>query len=578
MFPDGNLVMTLSNVVEFPRSPFSYQLREKLIKSAIPGARVVSASNVYAPDVHGISESDDALYVVAVSEKDPERYQRLIQGSYFLPYHPDDMELLPACRHGYVVRVPTYGNNEDSTCPLNATQLRAKLMSSQGAWREFVDEMPCDNSIKLYNQMIAELAMRQDSCYSVCDHNVNDGTVASGHIMHPYEDHQISFCDIVDMFHSVVSDDRKMRLQEKVDGQNIKVTRNCDGEVRFACNLTHRKNGAKNAMSRDDVIERYSKYQDPNVLETFKNAFDAFELFMEDFSYIDMKQGTRFWNAEIVNPDNKNVVKYHDKYIVLHGLMGCDQDGREVNYFSYDPGMYGCYNGFNFVGPIEVGLHSEALLFFKESTMSLNNFFANFTVPDAANGISFLEALNVLDDNKNDDVPIHHHIREEFLNEIAQFASSNQHVLSMEQAIGLTQRFAYNQKSGVTGCNLRKMRSMFDDDAFLEKCISRFQNGFDSKYVNKVRHFVEHIGTAIKKRVFNTLNDGTDTTGIDVSEIEKMNRVVSKRGHDDMCVHVGNDIPKFEGIVFTYNDKTYKITGMFRRINYLLGCIKYGRI
>jgi len=148
----------------------------------------------------------------------------------------------------------------------------------------------------------------------------------AGHMAHLSEDLDLTFNEIVQILTKVADADIK-HATEKVDGQNLFMTVDENGEIRTARNNTDIEGGG---MTTDEYI---SKWKGHPAETAFTNGFQAIsaalrKLSPEALSDI-FSDGRRYVNMEIMYPKNPNIILYTSPQIVLHGLQSLGEEDTE---------------------------------------------------------------------------------------------------------------------------------------------------------------------------------------------------------------------------------------------------------
>lgn len=159
---------------------------------------------------------------------------------------------------------------------------------------------------------------------------LNEGG-AAGHLVHPYEDMELSFDDIKNIIDLTLSG-KVEYAQEKLDGQNIMVTYK-DGELRAARNKTHLKNKGEQSLSVEDVRKMFDG-RGP-IQTAFVESMNDLQAAIgkltpqqkEDF----FEDGKRFISLEVLYPDTANVVPYGVTQLRLHHFKEYDDAGNVVD-------------------------------------------------------------------------------------------------------------------------------------------------------------------------------------------------------------------------------------------------------
>lgn len=165
------------------------------------------------------------------------------------------------------------------------------------------------------------------------EHSINEGG-AFGHLSHPFEDHDLIFKDLKEMIDISISGafNESNFVREKTDGINLLFTWK-NGDIRFARNRGHLKNGGGESLSLPELVEKFAgrgSIQDAFRLAgiDLKNSIKGLK--EKDRNKI-FANGKRFVSVEIIYPSNQITVPYGMSMLVFHGAIEHDIDGRPVN-------------------------------------------------------------------------------------------------------------------------------------------------------------------------------------------------------------------------------------------------------
>lgn len=150
---------------------------------------------------------------------------------------------------------------------------------------------------------------------------------ASGHMSHLFEDPDLTFKDLKDIFTKLFKG--KITVSEKTDGQNLTVT--CkDGELLAARN----KATLKDPMTIDELAAKFDGRGE--IKNAFVNSMKDLQkavkkLSPEQQSEI-FKDGKAFMAFEIIYPPTKNVVDYGNRCLIqFHGVNVYDDNWKKVS-------------------------------------------------------------------------------------------------------------------------------------------------------------------------------------------------------------------------------------------------------
>ena len=148
-----------------------------------------------------------------------------------------------------------------------------------------------------------------------------------GHMLHPYENLDLSFGEMRDIFQIASKGFPNIKTTEKTDGQNISISYDHDaGEALAIRNTSHAREGGRNkdSLKAYFTTERTAAKKTPtpdNVVNAFYTAMINFEkiahLLSPEFFFT--PSGERlFYNAEVMDPESENVIPYDTQVLLIH--------------------------------------------------------------------------------------------------------------------------------------------------------------------------------------------------------------------------------------------------------------------
>ena len=147
----------------------------------------------------------------------------------------------------------------------------------------------------------------------------------AGHMDHLYENRDLTFGEMKEILEA--ASNGELTAEEKVDGQNLFLSYSVpEGKAKGARNKGNLRSGGL------DASELSKKFAGRGPLEkAFTGAFKTFEKAVESLS--DEEKVTIFgpdtnhwFNAEVMDPENANVIKYDDKTLKIHNVGHFDFD------------------------------------------------------------------------------------------------------------------------------------------------------------------------------------------------------------------------------------------------------------
>lgn len=138
-----------------------------------------------------------------------------------------------------------------------------------------------------------------------------------GHVDHLYDNTDLSFTDMIKMM--TAASNGEITGGEKLDGQNLFVSYSVkDGKAKAARNVGNVKKGGMDAEALA------AKFAGRGTLEAaFNGAFEAFVDAVQQMpDEIKVKvfgpDANIFYNAEVMDPENPNIINYNSKNLIIH--------------------------------------------------------------------------------------------------------------------------------------------------------------------------------------------------------------------------------------------------------------------
>ena len=395
---------------------------------------------------------------------------------------------------------------------------------------------------------------------------------AAGHMMHPFDDHSLTFGDFKQIVRSALQGglDFEETPTEKTDGQNLFATVK-DGEAMFARN----KGQMINPLDLSSTINMFTGHASKLVEETFILAAKDLAEALPGLKDVSMfANGLNFVNMEIIYSKNPNVIYYDRDVIQFHGIVETDGAGNQTG---------------------KQNVAGELVKALKELKSDVQKTFTIIPpqILKLAKDIEFdarvgyyEKAINKLRDTYNlsdgDEVKMYH--ESWWRNQI------EEHFADLEPAIkeGLLLRWAYLDKKTLGMVALKKAvdaeqaKRVKEFDALRQKKykenILPFENLFlelGADVLKNASNFVAANPDAEKARLHNQIRTeaGKIKKNGDLTQIEKVEKELKRL---EGIGGIESIIPT-EGVVFKFKGKTFKLTGTFAAINQLMGIIKYGR-
>lgn len=175
-----------------------------------------------------------------------------------------------------------------------------------------------------------------------------------GHMSHVYENMDMKFVDLLQLFNAVSSGE--IKVSEKVDGQNLYFRYDSNTqEPRFARNAGHANVGGltREAMTADFIRKGAGDPGYSGVIKTFDDGMDAIQKAMLTIDPLILSKifyrPDLYANCEVMSGDNRNIVVYNGNFIVMHGLdlVGNQWSDREEAAADLEKTAADARNAFN---------------------------------------------------------------------------------------------------------------------------------------------------------------------------------------------------------------------------------------
>jgi len=401
---------------------------------------------------------------------------------------------------------------------------------------------------------------------------------AFGHMLHPYEDMDLTFKDLKELVRRSLSGTlgKEGPVSEKMDGQNIMVTFR-DGEIRFARNKGHLKDAGKTALRPDELR---AKFAGRGSLESsFGDAADNLQAAIEKLSNEEQTKifgnGTKFLNVEILHPSTENLIPYDQNILVLHQVIEVDKNGDVL-----DADAEG---GEVLVGALrKIGASKQ-----KEFDIQGRNPIQVFAGTDATKLTEKTdEYLTQIDEIRK----VYGLTDEDTFGDykkraLGEFLDNTEVPFEPQEKELLIKRWAEGEK-GTNRLNMLTTPEKAEWAKDVESHITRTM----TELMRPVQMFVAKLGVdtianstnvlaasnpnaakMIMQKLHQAMAEARATGAPDV--LDKMTYFLKRV--DELGI---DKLVPTEGIVFPFKDKLYKFTGLFAPIHQAVSMIRFGRV
>ena len=395
-----------------------------------------------------------------------------------------------------------------------------------------------------------------------------------GHLNHLYDNPELSFGEIKKIFDTASSGE--LLGTEKTDGQNLFISYSVkDGKAKAARNKGNIKTGGMDAM------QLASKFADRGALEkAFVDSFDAFEKVISQLSPKEQREifgddANIFYNAEIMDPANPNVINYDTRSLVIHqkGHSEFDRETGNIKDTDVSNNVAVLQNALENVQQSEAAedftvqmnaiknlqnLGNDAAL--KKADQRINKIISSVGLSDKSTIGEFINArLSPIIDKR---FPMLDDARKDIL--IRRIAGEKGIKVTT-----ITKGLDREAKAEINSFVKSGKKIMGEVIGPLEKTIHDFSvemlRGLESAFIldndAEVKRLAGEVGIAI-----DAINGSNRADVMDVV-----------RKHLEKIGKAENISTATEGFVFDWDGVTYKFTGNFAPANQILGIFKYGR-
>ena len=601
-FGEKNTYIVTSDKTDPQKSPFNFAEKKKIInKHGVKN--LVKVVNPYNPqELLKKFDPEKTVVIYMIGEKDAGRlksYKRLMKYNKTtqMPYKDINNP------YAYYVYAPHVSYNIPSFGEMSGTNIRkalgdreAKLSELKSRFKSVMGWFDAD----IFNMVIAKMNSNrgdlkeekpQNKRLSIVSRQfwnevftevVNEKTIikeggVAGHMTHPFEDMGLTFGDMKEMFKIGLSGEISVvgAPSEKLDGQNLFVTFK-DGKLYAARNKGDIKRGG---MDYRDLKLKFGGRGE--IEKAFVYAFDDLQNAIGNLSnkqqQLVFKDGNAWMNLEVMYPGSANVINYDGAYVVFHGSSLYNEDGEKIKEYPEYANLLAnmikqinqdTQDTFSIAKPKALKItqsknYKQKLQSFTSALQKLQD---KFNLKDSDTlGLWHQRWWENYIQDQGEELELN--IDDKLMNGLVKrwafydksFALNNKNIPD-EQTLTWAKEVDKTKVSDQLKKNIEPFESLvLRFGAEVLKNVDDVMALNPDKTVEKIK---DEVGMAIKK-----LSDSNDIKDLEVLK-KQLKRIKAAGGMES--------IVPLEGIVFTYNGKTYKLTGAFAPINQLLGYFKFG--
>jgi hypothetical protein len=390
----------------------------------------------------------------------------------------------------------------------------------------------------------------------------------NGHLNHLYEDYNLTFGEMKKILRDLSNN--KITLYEKVDGQNLSLSYNPKTHAPMAAR--NKSDIKSQGITLSKVRERY--HNKPGVMNAFSDAMSAFNEAIRKLTYYQRFQifdpaigGMPFVNSEVMSTKNPNIIRYDGNYLVMHSLSRFSNPHRgNICHETFDSIV-------SEIDQLEVIVDDQIWQIFGPKTIDLS---------ESMNRNDMMKSLGKIDDlitswGLDDQSTVR-----DFLIKYVFTMHASDLILDIDSRLSLESRMLdergalptpsivknLSDSQKLTVKRLTKDRKVLIREALvpIEMIINDFglallensHSSFVSSGHDQVRNLRTRVDNAIKE-----LSKSADPS---LRSKLDLNWTKLKKTSDTITSTV-------EGVVFTINETSYKVTGAFAPMNQILGWV-----
>ena len=418
--------------------------------------------------------------------------------------------------------------------------------------------------------------------------NIYDEGGLAGHMDYFYGYKELTFVEIFDMIDDLFNA-RVEHVTEKLDGQNIFVTMDENGGIRFGRN---NKDAEEGGFGRDFIFSKWEGKD--SVINLYATAYDTFSDCLRGISpdfFIVRDSNARIWmNCEVINSANPNVIPYNENKVSIHGLVAYVIGTKnEVDIPDYDRKMsilkshlettQSEHGKAQITPEVAINVVRESEYLNNEFKKELNNIvmmaggYPSMTIADwkrmrqksimterrygelfELGDLSNILIKRLIDGVKPKEDP------ECSSNNIKKWLKMNMPARGAE-ILGLIKKYEENEQKDV---EKETMAPLEDFSVKLGTAVIENVSGYENE--RRKGEVINYLKNELERKIAEIRMNPAD-----VDSYDKMMLQLKK------LEDAGNKLNAVEGIVFNWRGRTMKLTGCFAPLNQIMGIGRYNR-
>ena len=394
-----------------------------------------------------------------------------------------------------------------------------------------------------------------------------------GHVDHLYDNPDLTFTDMIKIM--TAASNGEITGGEKLDGQNLFVSYSVkDGKAKAARNVGNVKKGGMDAEALA------AKFAGRGTLEAaFNGAFDAFvDAVSQMPDEVKLKvfgpDANIFYNSEVMDPDNPNIINYNSKSLIIHRDGHGEYDRETGKVTDRDVSR-------------EASILGKALSNIQKSDKE-NSFGVEMKAVERLRALSDDTALNTAVSRLKKLLAS---------SEVGEGAKVGEFIISkldglvermFPQLDEDTKKMVMQRMFGVKGVNATQIYKRIKDPE-VKSAVRDFIK--DQKRVRKeiifplediVHDFAVAMLDGLKSRFvlshkdeINRIADRLETAIAEIEGAGDASKSDKLKGQLGKLKSLDKISSSMEGFVFAFDGSTYKITGSFAPVNQIMGLLPW---
>jgi len=397
----------------------------------------------------------------------------------------------------------------------------------------------------------------------------------AGHMDHLYENRDLTFGEMKEILESAANGE--LTAEEKVDGQNLFLSYSIpEGKAKGARNKGNLKSGGLDATG---LAQKFAGRG--NLEKAFTGGFNTFEKAVEALSDEEKERifgpDTNIWyNAEVMDPGNANVILYDDKTLKIHDVGHFIFDRESGEQSPIPDGTLETLD--DTMERMEQKLHKDDFRLARRAMVDIKK------IED--DGKSLNKAISKINNEMkkeglNDDSTVVDYMFKRLMNGMDTDLPPNlreeivNYILKLPGNIGLRAL-----KKGLAPQDLQDLNSVIaSSKSLLQQSVEPLELAIHDFTVDLLKG-LESVFIADNEKEVMRLKSELATAVREITNVgaENPEAMAVMQRHLNKIKDFSKITTPVEAVVFDYNGHTYKFAGNFAPLNQILGMFRYGNL